>query len=186
MKINNIFESADGIFPKEALALCQDGKAYIAELDSVNSVRRFQIVAVPEPTFEEIKTVAISRIDNATSIAILDGFDYTINNKLLHFSYQLDDQLNFSDTANGALLSMQGVEGVPTTIEWNGWSNHTKNYKGDLVVLTLDAKAFIELYTKGALAHKATQIEIGRQRKAQINTCKTVEEINSFLAIWNI
>ena len=51
--IGNIFESSDGIFPEEALALCQDGNAYIEEIEPQEGTRRFQIVAVPEPTEEE-------------------------------------------------------------------------------------------------------------------------------------
>ena len=53
MKINDIFECADGIFTQEALDLCKDGKAYIEEINPQDGVRRFQIVAVPEPTPEE-------------------------------------------------------------------------------------------------------------------------------------
>lgn len=53
MKINDIFDCPDGIFPQEALALCQDGRAYIEEIDPVDGVRRFQIVGIPEPTEEE-------------------------------------------------------------------------------------------------------------------------------------
>lgn len=54
MKIGDIFESAEGIFLQEALDLCADGKAYIEEIEAVEGVRRFQVVAVPEPTPEEI------------------------------------------------------------------------------------------------------------------------------------
>lgn len=51
-EINQIFE---GAYPPEAAAWCNEGgKAYITELDPVDGdVRRFQIVAVPEPTQEE-------------------------------------------------------------------------------------------------------------------------------------
>lgn len=64
MKINDIFECSDGVFPQEALDLCEDGKAYIAELDPVDGVRRFQIVAVPEPTFEEQVEAAYAAFDS--------------------------------------------------------------------------------------------------------------------------
>lgn len=51
-KINQIFE---GDYPPEAAVFCNDsGKAYIKEIEPVESVRRFQIVAVPEPTNEEV------------------------------------------------------------------------------------------------------------------------------------
>lgn len=71
MKINDIFESADGIFPREALELCQDGKAYISEIDPQEGHRRFQIVAVPEPTEEE-KAAALQAQYTALVQSILD------------------------------------------------------------------------------------------------------------------
>ena len=51
-QIGQIFE---GDYPPEAAVFCNDsGKAYIKEIEPVESVRRFQIVAVPEPTNEEV------------------------------------------------------------------------------------------------------------------------------------
>lgn len=65
MKIGDIFECADGIFPEEALALCQDGTVYISEIEtSEDGVRRFQLVAVPEPTFEERVEAAYKAFDS--------------------------------------------------------------------------------------------------------------------------
>lgn len=44
-----------GDYPPEAAVFCNDsGKAYIKEIEPVEGVRRFQIVAVPEPTNEEV------------------------------------------------------------------------------------------------------------------------------------
>jgi len=140
----------------------------------------------PEPTFEEIKTAALSRIDSATSAAILAGFEYTIDGESLHFSYLHDDQQNFSDTVNACLLAQSGVEGLPQSVTWNGWRNHTAEDKGELVRLTLDVPAFLALYTAGALVHKATQMEIGGQRKAAVEAVETVEEIEILLAGWGI
>lgn len=54
MKINDIFESADGIFTEEALMLCKGNNAYITELEPENGTRRFKIVTIPEPTEEEL------------------------------------------------------------------------------------------------------------------------------------
>lgn len=220
MKINDIFESVDGIFPAKALELCKNGKAYIKEIDPVTreverqelvteaeldaygneikpaeyktvtekvTVRRFQIVAVPEPTLDELRTAALSRIDAATSAAILAGFTYEVEGEPLHFSYDSFDQQNFADTANACLLMSAGVdESLPDTVTWNGWKNHNEESKGELVRLTLDAPAFLQLYTAGAIAHKATQMEIGGQRKAQVEACETVEEIAALLEAWGI
>ena len=143
-----------------------------------------------EPTFEEVKARAQTRIDSATSAAILAGFEYEVETgegkEVLHFSYMADDQQNFTDTANGAILAMQGVEDLPTAVKWNGWRNHTAEYKGDLVRLVLDVSSFLNLYTGGALVHKATQMEICGQRKAAIEAAETVEEIEDLLAEWAV
>lgn len=51
-QIGQIFE---GEYPPEAAVFCNDsGKAYIEEIEPAEGVRRFQIVAVPEPTDEEV------------------------------------------------------------------------------------------------------------------------------------
>lgn len=140
-----------------------------------------------EPTFDEVRTTALSHIDSVTSSNILAGFDYKINNEILHFSYNHEDQLNFSDTFNGiAMKKLMGVEDLPETIDWNGWRNPTESSKGELVVLTLTPEDFLTLYTKGALIHKQTHLEIGKQRKKLINDAITIEEINSLLKEWNI
>lgn len=50
-EINQIFEKT---YPPEAAEWCnENGKAYIEEIEPVNDVRRFKIVAIPEPTEEE-------------------------------------------------------------------------------------------------------------------------------------
>ena len=45
--------------------------------------------------------------------------------------------------------------------------------------LTLDPAGFLELYTGGALAHKAAQMEIGGQRKAAVAAAETVQDVES-------
>ena len=50
-EIGQIFETT---YPPEAAAWCNEKGAFIAEIESVDGVRRFQILAVPEPTPEEI------------------------------------------------------------------------------------------------------------------------------------
>lgn len=49
--INQIFEIT---YPPEAAIWCNKNNAYIEEIETVDGVRRFQIVAIPEPTPEEI------------------------------------------------------------------------------------------------------------------------------------
>ena len=174
MKINDIFDCPDGIFPQEALALCQDGRAYIEELDPVDGVRRFHIRAVPEKSIEELKADKVSQIDAETSAAILAGFDYTIDGTSYHFSYDSFDQQNFSDTANMCQLALAGTSGLPTSVVWNSYLPD-----GTLVQQTFDAQSFLALYTAGAMQHKATQMTIGGQRKAKVWAAQTKEEIEA-------
>lgn len=136
---------------------------------------------------ENVRSRALSRIDFATSKAILAGFEYEIEGETLHFSYDHDDQQNFSDTFNGvAMKKLMGVEDLPETIDWNGWRNHTQDSKGELVVLTLTPDDFLNLYTQGALVHKQTHLETGKQRKKAIENASSVDEINNLLKEWNI
>jgi hypothetical protein len=137
--------------------------------------------------FENVQARALIYVDSIASTAILEGFDYEINGETLHFSYDSFDQLNFNDTFNGvAMKKLMGIETLPEFIEWNGWRNHTKEYKGDLVRLILDVDAFITLYVNGALIHKSEHMDICGKQKEAIKAAKTVEEIEALLAEWNI
>lgn len=51
-EIDQIFEDT---YPPEAAEWCNENRAYIEEVEPVDGVRRFQIVAIPEPTPEEIE-----------------------------------------------------------------------------------------------------------------------------------
>ena len=144
---------------------------------------------LPVQPLDEAKIDAMRQIDQETSGAILAGFDYSIDagtgtSEMLHFSYDSFDQQNFADTANIALLNLAmpsnlDAGGVPTSVTWNAYRNYTPQTGGELVRLTLDAQAFLALYTGGALAHKALQMEIGGQRKAAVESATTVEEVEA-------
>lgn len=49
-EIGQIFEKE---YPPEAAEWCNENKSFIQEIEPVDNVRRFQIVAIPEPTQEE-------------------------------------------------------------------------------------------------------------------------------------
>lgn len=143
-----------------------------------------------EELLEEAKLNARSRIDAETSAAIIAGFDYEIDAgtgmlETLHFSYDSYDQQNFADTANMALLNLtmpsnlDGGTTIPTSVTWNAYRAYTPQTGGELVRLTFDATGFLALYTGGALAHKALQMEIGGQRKATVEAATTVEEVEA-------
>lgn len=148
---------------------------------------------LPVQSLDEVKINARHQIDQETSGAILAGFDYSVDigtgtPETLHFSYDSYDQQNFADTANIALLnltmpaSLDGEATVPTSVTWNAYRNYTPETGGELVRLTFDAAGFLALYTGGALAHKAAQMEAGGRRKAAVESATTIEEVESILA----
>lgn len=140
---------------------------------------------VPEPSPEEILAEAKlnkkQQIDSETSNAILAGFNYNVNGENLHFSYDSFDQQNFADTANVSMLAMSTSEmsELPSSVTWNAYRNYTHETGGELVRLTFNAISFIELYIKGAIAHKATQMEIGGRRKALVESANSIEDLAS-------
>lgn len=156
-------------YPPEAAIWCNENNAYI-----INENGKLIIKAIPEPSLDELKKVKIKQIDNEISNAIISGFDYTINNIKYHFSYDYFDQQNFVDTASMCQLALSEAKGLPTSVIWNSYLED-----GTLVRQEFDANSFLELYTSGAIAHKATQMTIGGQRKAAVQLAKTKEELDN-------
>lgn len=68
--IGQIFEDS---YQPEAAIWCSSHGAYIVEIDPVDEVRRFQIVAVPEPTKEELaaQTLAQAKAERAAAVAAI-------------------------------------------------------------------------------------------------------------------
>lgn len=81
-EIGQIFE---GVYPPEAAVFCNSrGDCYIEELDPVGGVRRFQIVAIPEPTLEEVKARKLGELNAAhekaeASAHVLSSLGFTVD-----------------------------------------------------------------------------------------------------------
>ena len=70
-QIGQIFESE---YPPEAAMWCNEsGKAYIEEIPAVDGIRRFQIVAIPEPSEEELaaQELAQAKAERADAVSKL-------------------------------------------------------------------------------------------------------------------
>ena len=126
----------------------------------------------PVPTLEELKAAKKARIDAETSAAILAGFDYAVDGVNYHFSYALDDQQNFSATANVCLMKQSGMLGLPDSVTWNAYTPDD-----ELVRLTFDASGFFALYAGGAMRHKNETMQRGGERKAAVEAAATPDEI---------
>lgn len=69
-EIGQFFEDS---YPPEAAQWCNSNRAYITELDQQDSVRRFQIVGIPEPTEEELAAAALAqaKVKRAAAVAAI-------------------------------------------------------------------------------------------------------------------
>lgn len=126
------------------------------------------------PTLEELKAAKKAQIDAETSASILAGFDYPVDGVTYHFSYALDDQQNFSDTANVCLMKQSGMLGLPDSLTWNAYTPG-----GELARLTFDAPGFLALYANGAMRHKNETMQRGGERKAAVQAAATAEEVEA-------
>ena len=70
-------------------------------------------------------------------------------------------------------LALSGTEGLPTSVTWNSYLSD-----GTLVQQVFDAQSFLNLYTRGAMVHKATKMAVGGQRKAAVQAAQSEEELN--------
>ena len=127
------------------------------------------------PTLEDIKQNKKSLIDAETSAAIRAGFDYAVDGVTYHFSYALDDQQNFSDTANVCIMKQAGMPGLPDSVMWNAYTVPGN----ELVRLTFDASGFLALYAGGAMKHKNETMQRGGERKAAVEAATTPEEVEA-------
>ena len=157
-----------------------------ASPDDVPRWKEAATTAQPEPSEKELllhaQAAKIVSIDAETAAAITAGFFYVVDGITYHFSYDTFDQQNFADTANVALLSQMGGQGLPESVAWNAYKNW-QDGKGELVRLTFTAETFLALYTAGAVAHKAARMAEGGSRKeavaAAVARGATVEELEA-------
>lgn len=128
---------------------------------------------------EDTKTKVYSLIDEYTTNKLAEGFDTYMDvegvSTLLHFSYDQTDQNNFSDAANLSIISLNIDIGI-TTVEWNGYREYNKSTGGKLVVLTLNAMQFLQLYTV-ALNHKSKYLIQNEEMKQIVDNTVSVEDL---------
>ena len=104
--IGQIFENTYG---PEVAQWCNDNNAYIDEIEPQNGVRRFQIVAVPEPTDDElasqVRTERDSKIAKTDYLAMPD-YPLSDEDRVQVFAYRQ------------ALRDLPTQEGFPREVVW--------------------------------------------------------------------
>ena len=133
------------------------------------------VLGYPALTLNELKEEKKAQLDAETSAAILAGFDYAVDGVTYHFSYALDDQQNFSDTANVCIMKQAGMPGLPDSVMWNAYTVPDN----ELARLTFDAPGFLALYAGGAMKHKKGTMQRGGERKAAVEAATTPEEVEA-------
>lgn len=108
-EIGQIFE---GVYTPECAIWCNENNAYIEEIEAVDGVRHFQIVANPEPTQEEIEAKALvkAKAERANAVAKI-----TVEVDGLIFDGDEDSQTRMART-----ITASQALGLPeeTTIGW--------------------------------------------------------------------
>lgn len=154
-----------------------------AEVDAYVKANPKKVTQLDYPkaqSLEKTKDLAIAKINAAVSKKILAGFDYTYapTSEVLHFSYDNHDQQNFAAQAVACQTARASLEEQPAASEimWTA-----RKQDGTHIAFSMDNAAFLELYNKGAQAHKASVLAEGRELKGAVIAATTVEEVNEIV-----
>lgn len=163
--IGQIFE---GTYPPEAADFCNTrGDCYITELDPAeDGTRRFQIVAVPEPSLEEVKAHKLSELES-------DFLDYRMSKTTF-----VNSSLGFKVNANStAYMDVDGLIGILASQREAGTENPTITFMDfDNVPHDLNEEQLTtiknEISMNGSRAY-----EVKWAYRGQINLAESAEEL---------
>lgn len=137
--------------------------------------RRQREAAERPPTLEEARAAKLARIAVETESAIIAGFDYTVEGRTYHFSYDIVDQGNFTKTALSAALAHMGGDAAWRQ-SWRGWQ---PDPNGQIVphILSFDAPAFLALATYAGKEHQERCMAAGWLRQEAAAAAQSPEEL---------
>lgn len=92
----------------EAAVWCDENNAYIEEVDPVNGVRRFQIIAIPEPTLEEERSLKLSALQSAFGLVEADAWVQS------SIGFKVDANTTANTNIDGLIKSMSATGGTTT------------------------------------------------------------------------
>lgn len=107
----------------------------IVSLTSVDKVKL--LTSVKDKLNEKVNDLAYTDICKGFDTEMM--VDGTL--QMVHFSYDVIDQSNFSDAANLSMISTMKQIDI-STVDWNGYINYNSSTGGNLVVFTLNAIDF--------------------------------------------
>lgn len=114
-------------------------------------------------TFAGLKAYLISKVDEETEAGIFSGFSWDG----LTFSMSINAQINWSNLLNipDAMFPME------------------LNSKNDVATYSLSLAGRQNFYLT-ALGHKNYHLQIGNQKKNEINACETLAELQTLKTSW--
>lgn len=133
----------------------------------------------PLPTLDDKKSEVNKKINYITSVNILKGFDYEFKGTTYHFSFDNEDQSNFTQEQIRATKAVADGKKDSYVAYWRG---HTAD---GAVTLQFNYDEFIDLLMFAG-QNKSTQLGTGWVLKDKIAACTTkaeVEEMTKTLKI---
>lgn len=151
--------------------------------DDTRYIRHYATQQLPDAEIElhirNLKQLVIEQIDQKTRTRIFRGFDKVVpvngEDINLHFSFDLLDQKNFTDTAAMTVMYLTADEesrkNMIDTVTWNGYKNYTSETGGELITLLLNATSFSDLYVS-AVQFRDACLSDGKTEKLKVlNEC---------------
>lgn len=153
-EIGQIFENE---YPPEAAEWCNEsGKAYIEQIEPANDVRRFQIIAIPTPSLDELKAQKLTELKTIRDAEEVKPIEY--NGNLFDF----DDKAR--DRINSAIISLS-ITGQ--SIEWTTADNT------NVIVTADDLRGVV-----ANVAVRSNELHVKyRKLKEQVEACTTKEQL---------
>ena len=147
----------------------------------------------PLRTIDDSRAEWISKVNTIIGDEIIAGFTHTVDGTEYRFSYDIDDQMNFSQTTLSALLSMvnsvstndagdsTGI--VATPDKWRiSWQGHKDNVSH---TLELDMVTFINLANTGG-NHIKSKLAEGWKLKAAISNATDEQALQEIITSNNL
>lgn len=158
-EIDQIFE---GAYTPEVAEWCNSNNAYIEEIERANDVRRFQIKAIPQPDFEELKTLKLNELTSKGH-----AFDSQLVNTDMYIVSSLGFKVNADLRSQNNIRSL--IDSVTDTVLFNDYNNVFRKLNKEQLQTLL--KECIE---------NGQALYVQKWKLAQlINDCNTQEELDS-------
>lgn len=128
----------------------------------------------PLPTLDDKKSEVNKRINFITSVNILKGFDYEFKGTTYHFSFNSEDQSNFTQEQIRATKAVDDGKKADYVAYWRGHIGEKA------ITLMFNYDEFIDLLMYAG-QNKAQQLGTGWVLKDKIAACKTKQEVDEMV-----